>query len=208
MAVDTCKARYRSRPPPSIPSLKGSEVIPGSLLDIGWRRLLRVCHFIHAFPTCAILPSLPSTGGFGERTGAGREGMPVGLPRNVRARWPEAEEDVDPQGEPCLIRLRQPASPRVSRGYRGGHCLTEPDTSSREHPGFARMRASIIHLSSEASHPSGPSGQVKRSADEVRKTSAAPSQHPGKPPARTACGVLGASFISLVMADLVRASTP
>jgi hypothetical protein len=63
----------------------------------------------------------------------------------------------------CLIRFRQPASPRVKRGCRGGQCLKG---CSHPPPRTSRVRATAGHLylfNSEASHSSGPS-EVKTSA--------------------------------------------
>ncbi len=89
------------------------------------------------FPTHAILLRTPAVGRRGERIAAGGRGC-RSKACNVRGDGRRRRKAVIRNGRrshPCLIRFRQPASPRVQRGCRGGHHLTgrsnPPPRSSR-----------------------------------------------------------------------------
>ena len=134
--------------------------IPYSLLPI------RSPHFFHPSPHPCDTPLTPAHRRL-RRTYRSRAGGDAGSrTRNVRGmgrRRRKAVIRVLLQAE-CSIRFRQPASPRVQRGCRGGHRLTG---CSYPPPRSSRVRGNAGHsypLSSEASHSSGPS-EVKRSAD-------------------------------------------
>ena len=108
------------------------------------------------------------------RTHRGRAGGDAGSrPRNVRGKgWRRRKAVIrnGRQGHPCLIRFRQSASPRVQRGCRGGQRLTGFSTDPRERPGSSTVRASHNNFSSEASHPSGPSGPKSSAAPTMRRS--------------------------------------
>ena len=122
---------------------------------------------------------------------SGREEMPVSEPVTC-GEGPEAKEGGYPRLATwlgCLIRFRPPASPPAgSRGCRGGHRLTGFVPGPREHPGSARMQASYIHSGQSHRIQADPPDKSSEAPRMCERSSAAPSKHPGKPPAQIARG--------------------